>query len=68
MYGPITVRDKGAETAGEQKQTAGAMEEALAKAREAEKRNARKKKSGRPGLPGLEKRQLVFFPSWADGL
>ena len=40
MYGPITVRDKGAETAGEQRQTAETMGTDPAKARETEKNHA----------------------------
>ena len=68
MYGPITVRDKGAETAGEQRQTAGTMGTDPAKARETEKKNAgRRQKCGGPGQPGLERKQPDFFRSWEDG-
>lgn len=68
MYGPITVRDKGAETAGEQRQTAETMGTDPAKARETEKKNTGRRKRGRPGQPELERKQPDFFRSWEDGL
>ena len=67
MYGPISARDKGTETAGEQRKTAKTMGTDPAKARETEKKNTgRRLKRGRPGRPGLEKRQPDFFRSWED--
>ena len=60
MYGPISARDKGTETAGEQRKTAGTMGTDPAKTRETEKKNAGRRKHGRPGQPD-------FFRSWEDG-
>ena len=60
MYGPISARDKGTETAGEQRKTAGTMGTEPAKTRETEKKNAGRRKHGRPGQPD-------FFRSWEDG-
>ena len=59
MYGPVSARDKGTETAGEQRRTAGTMGTDPAKTREAEKKNAGRRKHGRPGQPD-------FFRSWED--